>query len=97
MEAAPGFEVVQQCAHWAVGHSYEGMSNLAVFGIVAGIVSVYVGIAGVTQRILKWDPAKDGPIGVAWPVIIPWRIGEIIFDRVTRPKSGGLPKAQVHK
>lgn len=66
----------------------QGMPDwqIALIGSFLG----YFVLSGVAQRAGRWSAANDGPIGLLWPFILPWKLGEAVSDWATKPR---VPKA----
>ncbi len=72
------------------------MSTFEILAHAVGWPVLYFVGAGVYQRAVGWDFQKDGPIGLIWPLGLPWLFGEAAAKMITRKKDT-LPEARVVK
>lgn len=77
----------------------DSMSGWGIFGVVLAVIAVYLFISAIAQKIGEHDMDRDGPMGLLWPIGLPWFLGELAADSlkklVTRPSN--LPEARTHK
>ena len=72
------------------------MADWKVALIGVGAFFAYFIMAGLTQRAVARSVDEDGPLGLIWPFLLPWKLGDLIVSLVVgrRPK---LPKATVER
>lgn len=81
MKPLPEFYMEAEQCERLYGDS--SMSWWLITLITVGSVWLYVLFASLCQRQNRWDIRGDGPIGLLWPFILPWNLGEGIANRVS--------------
>lgn len=79
---------------WLVEYQSDSWPAWLILLTILGIIFGYMIPSGIAQKAGNYDMDKEGPIGLLWPILGPWLLGEFIVGFLTRPK---LPSARVVK